>query len=155
MTSAPAFIRASGPITSRLLRLGLPMGPNLVLTVRGRTTGQPRSTPVAVAEHDRRRWVVGTFGEVHWVRNLRAAGEALIHVGGRELAATARELPRDEAIDFFKRVLPAYVAALPLRWRLFVKLFLRVVAGEILRDPARAAAHHPVFELSPHVPVID
>jgi len=155
MASAPAFIRASGPITSRLLRVGLPMGPNLVLTVRGRTTGQPRSAPVAVVEHDGRRWVVGTFGEVHWVRNLRAAREASIHVGGRELAVTARELPRDEAVDFFKRVLPAYAAALPFRWRLFVRLFLRVVAGEILLDPARAAAHHPVFELSHRLPAVD
>ena len=148
MTSAPAFIRASSPITNRLLRRGLPMGPNVVLTVRGRTTGQPRSAPVAVAEVGGRRWVVGTFGEVHWVRNLRAAGEASIHIAGRDMAFDARELPGPEAIDFFERVLPAYTSTLPPGWRLFVGVFLRLVAADISRDPARAATHRPVFELT-------
>ena len=53
MTQAPALVRASNPLTRRLLRLGLPMGPNVLLTVRGRSSGLPRTAPVAVAEHRR------------------------------------------------------------------------------------------------------
>ena len=150
MSSAPSFIRASGPITSRLLRIGMPMGPNVVLTVRGRTTGQPRSAPVAMAELGGRRWIVGTFGDVHWVRNLRAAREATIGVGGREQYVVARELSREEAADFFGRTLPAYVAALPVRWRVFLRAFLGLVAPDMRRDPSVSAARYPVFELMPH-----
>ena len=83
MTQTPALIRWSGPIANRLLGIGMPMGPNRLLTVRGRKSGEPRTAPVAVVEVDGRRWVVGTFGETHWVRNLRAAGEATLRIDGR------------------------------------------------------------------------
>jgi deazaflavin-dependent oxidoreductase (nitroreductase family) len=64
-------------IIKRLLRAGTPMGPMILLTVRGRTTGQPRTTPVDLLERDDRRWLVATHGGANsnWVRNLRAAGE--------------------------------------------------------------------------------
>lgn len=147
-TRAPALIRLSGPIARRLLRAGIPMGPNGVLTVRGRTSGEPRSAPVAVVEHDGRRWVVGTFGEVHWVRNLRAAREADLELHGATDHLHARELGLDERVAFFAETLPAYVRSLPLVWRRFVAAFLRTVAPEIQTDPASAAATRPVFELS-------
>ena len=75
-TRVPFFVPLFNPIARRLLRVGLPLGPNALLTVTGRKTGQPRSTPVAVVDLGGRRWVIGTFGEVNWVRNLRAAGQA-------------------------------------------------------------------------------
>ena len=144
---APGLIRLSGPIARRLLRAGIPMGPNGILTVRGRTTGQPRSAPVAVVELDGRRWVVGTFGEVHWVRNLRAAGEADLELHGTTQHLRATELALDERIAFFGGTLPAYVGSLPAVWRRFVGMFLRTVAPAIHDDPAAAAVSRPVFEL--------
>ena len=45
-------------IIKRLLRAGVPMGPMILLTVRGRTTGQPRTTPVDLLERNDRRWLV-------------------------------------------------------------------------------------------------
>ncbi len=125
------------------------MGPNLLLTVRGRTTGQPRSAPVAVVRIDGHRWIIGTYGDVQWTRNLRAAGEADIRVRGRTEHVTARELGRDEATGFFRDVLRPYVARLPLLGRLFGQALFRLVAPEIGTDPVRAAAMHPVFELRP------
>jgi len=77
---APLFIHALNPLIGRLLRLGAPMGPNVLLTVRGRTSGQPRSFPVAVLEHDGHRYVFCPFGEVNWVRNLRANGDATLAI---------------------------------------------------------------------------
>ncbi len=47
-----------------------------LLRVRGRKTGLPRTTPVSLIEHEGRRWLVAPYGEVGWVRNARAAGEA-------------------------------------------------------------------------------
>lgn len=147
MTQAPALVRYSNPLTRRLLRIGVPMGPNLLLTVRGRATGQPRTAPVAVVEVDGRRWIVGAYGEVQWVRNLRAAGEADIDVRGRKEHVLAVALDRDEATAFFRDVLQPYVRSFPLLGRVFVRLLFGLVAPEILTDPARAAELRPVFEL--------
>jgi deazaflavin-dependent oxidoreductase (nitroreductase family) len=147
MTTAPAIVRAANPLTRRLLRLGLPMGPNVLLTVRGRSTGLPRTAPVAIAEIDGRRYVIGAYGEVHWVRNLRAAGQAEIRLRGRAVTVTAHELDRDAARRFFGDTLTSYVAGLPWFGRLFVRILFQVAAPEILNDPERAAATRPVFEL--------
>lgn len=147
MTQAPALIRYSAPLTQRLLRAGVRMGPNTLLTVRGRSSGLPRTAPVAVVEVDGRRWVVGTFGDVHWVRNLRAAGEAEIRVGGRLQHVRAVELSLDEAAGFFRDVVTGYVRRLPLLWRIVTRGLVRLAAPEVFTDPARAARSRPVFEL--------
>jgi deazaflavin-dependent oxidoreductase (nitroreductase family) len=147
VTQAPALIRLSGPIANRLLGIGLPMGPNRILTVRGRTSGEPRSAPVAVIEVDGRWWVVGTFGETHWVRNLRAAGEATIRIDGRPVRVAARELDRSEAVSFYSDLLPVYLGRMPRLARPVLRTFIGQVAPEVLSDPARAAATRPVFEL--------
>jgi deazaflavin-dependent oxidoreductase (nitroreductase family) len=146
---APAFIRNSGPITRWLLRLGLPLGPNRVLIIRGRRSGQLYRVPLAVAEVHGRRFVIGTFGDTNWVRNLRAAGEAELIVGGRTEAVRARELSHQQAVEFFGVTLREYVRELPIHWRAFVGLFLRLAAPELLSDPERAADLRPVFQLSP------
>jgi deazaflavin-dependent oxidoreductase (nitroreductase family) len=147
MTAAPALIRYSNPLTRRLLRLGVPMGPNLLLTVRGRATGLPRTAPVAVVEADGRRLIIAAYGEVHWVRNLRAAGEADIEVHGRKEHVKADELSAADATRFYAQTLPAYLRRLPLIGRLFGRALFGLVGPEVLNDPVRAAELHPVFEL--------
>lgn len=147
MTSAPAFVRASNPLSRRLLRLGLPAGPNVLLTVRGRTSGQPRTAPVAIVELDGRRWIIGAYGDVQWVRNLRAAGQAEIRVRGRKESVASRELDRTEATDFYARILPTYVGRLPWFGRLFARILFAAAAPEVRSDPELAALTRPVFEL--------
>ena len=147
MTSAPTFVRASNPLSRRLLRLGLPAGPNVLLTVRGRSTGVPRTVPVAILELDGRRWIIGAYGDVQWVRNLRAAGEAEIRVRGHDEPVIARELDDAEATDFYARVLPTYVSRLPWFGRVFARILFAAAAPEVRSDPARAAVTRPVFEL--------
>jgi deazaflavin-dependent oxidoreductase (nitroreductase family) len=146
--NAPALVRLSNPLTRRLLRLGLPMGPNVLLTVRGRTSGEPRTAPVAVAEIDGRGYIVGAYGEVQWVRNLRAAGEADVRIHGRDEHVTAHELDRAEATTFFRETLPGYIARFPWFGRVFGRFLFRLVGPEILDDPERAALTRPVFELT-------
>lgn len=148
MTSAPAFVRYSNPFTRALLRLGVPMGPNVLLTVRGRTSGRPRSAAVAVAELDGHRWVIGAYGDVHWVRNLRAAAGGDVRLQGRTVHVQARELGPAEARTFYAETFPVFVARLPWLGRAFVRILFESVAPEVLRDPAQAAATRPVFELT-------
>jgi deazaflavin-dependent oxidoreductase (nitroreductase family) len=149
MPHAPAFIRRSGAITTRLLGAGVPMGPNAIVTIRGRTTGRPRSTPLAVVEIDGRRWLIGAYGDVQWTRNLRAAGEATIRVGSRDVHVLARELDQDEATAWFRDVLMPYTARMGSLWRHVGRAILKAFARDIVEDPAAAAAHRPVFELTP------
>lgn len=147
LTQAPALIRLSNPLANALLRGGMPMGPNTLVTIRGRTSGLPRSMPLAVMEADGRRWIIGAYGDVNWTRNLRAAGEADIQVHGESLHVTATELAGEAAERFFNETLPAYIRRFPAAGRLFARLFFRLVAPDITRDPVGAAARHPVFEL--------
>jgi len=140
----PRVVPVLTPVVRRLMGVGLPFGPNALLTVRGRRTGEPRTTPVAVVEVGGRRWVVGTFGEVNWVRNLRAAGEGTLHVGHRREEVRAVELSLEETAFFFGKVLAPYVRRLPFgRWVLGTVLG----ANDILDDPVGSARRHPVFEL--------
>ncbi len=149
MTQAPALVRASNPLTRRLLRLGMPMGPNVLLTVRGRTSGLPRSAPVAIAEFEGRRWIIAAYGDVQWVRNLRAAGGGEIRHGDRTEHIRATELDTDQALAFYRETLPAFVRSLPWFGRRLVKLLFAVAGPEVLDDPVAAAEKHPVFELVP------
>ena len=144
---APALVRRSNALTSRLLRLGLPMGPNGLLTVRGRTTGEPRTAPVAVVEIDGHRYLMGAYGDVQWTRNLRAAGEADFSLHGRTEHVIARELEGADAVAFFRDTLPEFIGRLPWFGRAFSKTFLPLVGPELLKDPDAAVASHPVFEL--------
>jgi hypothetical protein len=71
-------IRFLNPVFSRYLGVGLPGGPNVLLTVRGRSSGRWRRTPVAMLQFGDRRFVQAPFGEVTWVRSLRASGQAVV-----------------------------------------------------------------------------
>src|SRR3954452_13515793 len=80
------------PIVKFLLVAGIPMGPNGLITIRGRKSGLPRTTPVAIIEVAGRRWAWAPFGDVQWVRNLRAAGGATITIRRRKEEVRATEL---------------------------------------------------------------
>ena len=140
---APLLVGLLNPIARQLLKAGPLMGPNALITIRGRKSGEPRMTPVALVDIEDRRWVIGTFGDVNWVRNLRAAGEATIEVGRKREEVIAEELDLSARTAFFRDVLGPYVRRLPVG-----ALILSVLgATEILSDPAAAAEHRPVFEL--------
>jgi len=144
---APAFVRAPNGLVRWLLRHGAPMGPNGLLTIRGRTSGEPRTAPIAITEVDGRRFVIGAYGDVNWTRNLRAAGEAEIRLHGVSAHVRATELDHAAAEEFFRVSLRRYVSHFPWFGRAFARVLFGAVAPEILSDPARAAATRPVFEL--------
>jgi deazaflavin-dependent oxidoreductase (nitroreductase family) len=146
---APGFVRLANPFLVGALRLGVPMGPNLLMTVRGRTSGLPRVAPVAVIELDGRRYIMGAYGATNWVRNLRAAREATLRVHGKDERVTARELIRDDATSFYREDLPRFIQNFPWYGRAFAKVFFGLVGPELANDPGLAAEKHPVFELSP------
>jgi deazaflavin-dependent oxidoreductase (nitroreductase family) len=68
-----------------------------VLTVPGRKTGKPRSTPVTPMHVDDRRYVVGGVPGSDWAANVRTAGQATLHQGRRSEQVRMVELSVDEA----------------------------------------------------------
>jgi deazaflavin-dependent oxidoreductase (nitroreductase family) len=140
--TAPRWVTMFTPITRPLLAAGVPLGFNGLLTVPGRKSGLPRTTPVAIIEVSGRRWIWSPWGDVHWVRNLRTAGGATITVRGRKEDVAATELDPTQRIGFFRDVLGPVARGMPFGVR-----FIRVVDGVDLDDPLEAAEGRPVFEL--------
>ncbi len=139
---APWYVSLFNPFSRRLLRAGVSLGPNVLVTVPGRTSGQPRTTPLAIIDVDGRRWVWSPWGDVNWVRNLRAAGRATVMANRRSEEVVARELDPTERVAFFRDVL------LPVaRGMRGGVAFVRIVDGVDVRDPEQAAKGRVVFEL--------
>lgn len=83
-----------------VLKLGIPIsgkaGP-LVLTVTGRTSGKPRSTPITPMYVDGKRYVVGGFPGADWVRNAQANPEVTLTQGRSTERTRMVEMSVDEA----------------------------------------------------------
>ena len=135
------FVRISNAIVALLLRLGFRLGPMILLTVRGRTSGLPRTTPVVLVEEDHERWLVCPFGNVNWVKNLRAAGEAEVTRGRRREHISVDELAPDEAGPFLMRLLQT------TRPPAFITQYFEVTATSPLDEFVREAPRHPVFRI--------
>lgn len=140
----PRRVRLFGPILKFLLVAGVPLGPNRLVTIRGRKSGLPRTTPLALIEVGGRRWVWSPWGESQWVRNLRAAGRATISLRGRTEEVTATELDPAERVGYFRDVLGPLARSIP-----FGVQFIRIVDGVDINDPVAAAEGRRVFELHP------
>jgi deazaflavin-dependent oxidoreductase (nitroreductase family) len=101
----PAWVPYFNVLARRLLSLGVPMGPDVLITVRGRKSGLPRSTPITLCANEGRRGLISPFGETDWVRNLRAAGSATLTTGRGTEEVIAVELGPSEAAAFVRDVL--------------------------------------------------
>jgi deazaflavin-dependent oxidoreductase (nitroreductase family) len=148
-------LRLLNPLFIRYLAVGLPGGPNVLLTVRGRSTGRPRRAPVALLELGDRRFVQAAFGEVSWVWNLRASGQAVVRKGRRSETLDAVELDPAiagslmcQAVAPFRRsrLLRAVVGPTtrpPIGVLHYFGVRIDQTASEYIADARR----HPVFEL--------
>jgi deazaflavin-dependent oxidoreductase (nitroreductase family) len=141
---APRRVTMFTPLAKALLAARIPLGPNALITIRGRTSGLPRTTPVAIIAAAGRRWVWAPWGDVHWVRNLRTAGRATISIRRHAEVVSATELDAAERVAYFRDILGPYARRIPLGvW------FIRLVDGVDLNDPVAAADGRVVFELHP------
>ncbi|CAI9399824.1 nitroreductase family deazaflavin-dependent oxidoreductase [Nocardioides sp. T2.26MG-1] len=101
--------RATGGRVSILDLAGLP---NITLTVVGRKSGIPRSTPLLCVPHDDGWLIAGSyFGGPEmplWVYNLRGAGEAEITWQRERVPVTAREVEGDERARLWQVMLQTW-----------------------------------------------
>ncbi len=123
-------------------RLGLSVWGSRMLRVRGRTTGEWRSTPVNLLAIGSERYLVAPRGETQWVRNMRVAGGGELLLGRRAEVFTAAEVT-DE--DRKVEILRAYLR----RWKAEVGVFFDGVSADSPESELRRIApRHPVFRIA-------
>jgi deazaflavin-dependent oxidoreductase (nitroreductase family) len=123
-----------------LARLGVSVWGSRTLAVRGRTTGDWRTVPVNLLEHEGVRYLVAPRGETQWVRNLRAAGGGELRLGPRRELFVAHELPDAEK----PRLLRVYLE----KWAFEVNQFFQGVGADAPEEELRRIAPgYPVFRI--------
>jgi deazaflavin-dependent oxidoreductase (nitroreductase family) len=128
------------PTVAFLTRRGVSVLGSRVLAVRGRTSGEWRTTPVNLLEYEGKRYLVAPRGEAQWVRNLRVAGTGQLRVGKKVEDFRARELDDDEKVPMLR----AYLE----RWKVEVGVFFEGVGPGSSDDELRTIApRHPAFEV--------
>jgi deazaflavin-dependent oxidoreductase (nitroreductase family) len=147
------FDRINNTIISSLLRLGVNVWSFSLLTVRGRKSGKPIETPLAIFVQEGKRYLIAPYGVVNWVRNLRAAGgEATLTRGRRTEKIYAIELEPVAAAPIFRDAVrsgpPGIPDAIFRGYRSLVVLpYLNVTPNSSLEEYEREVATHPVFLL--------
>jgi deazaflavin-dependent oxidoreductase (nitroreductase family) len=128
------------PLVAGLTSLGLSVAGSRILAVRGRTSGQWRTTPVNLLEYRGERYLVAPRGVTQWVRNIRARGEGELRLGRNREPIRVVELSDADKLD----VLRSYLG----RWRWEVGAFFGGVGPESSdEDLRRIAPDHPVFRI--------
>ncbi len=100
------------------------------LTVTGRKSGLPITIPLNLFHYGGGRYLIAGGGDTNWVRNLRAAGEGLIRIRGKQHRFRAVELLGEER----DRVVIAFRDSMGPRARTFFRALPRPV-------------DHPVFHV--------
>jgi len=132
--------RILNPLMATFVRLGIGVRGGRILHVRGRTSGEWRTTPVNPLDLDGQRYLVAPRGRTQWVRNLRVAGEGRLQLGRRYEAFTATELDDGDKAP----VIRAYLEL----WAMETgKFFDGLDAGSTDDDIAAAAPGFPVFRI--------
>jgi deazaflavin-dependent oxidoreductase (nitroreductase family) len=114
---APWWLKPANDMYKVLLRRGVSFGRehSVVLTVPGRKSGRPRSTPVTPMHVDGQRYVVATFPGADWVANVRATDAVTLTDGRLSQQVRMVELEPEQAapvLRSFGEQVPAGVAFL-------------------------------------------
>jgi hypothetical protein len=129
---------------ARLTRMGISVYGSRVLYVRGRTSGEWRTTPVnPLTLSDGTRYLVAPRGNTQWVRNLRADdGRGELHVGRRIEPFLATEVADDDK--------PAILRDYLKHWKWEVGVFFDGVDAKAPEEKLREIAPgYPVFRIEP------
>jgi deazaflavin-dependent oxidoreductase (nitroreductase family) len=127
-------------IVAAMTRLGISVWGSRVLRVRGRTSGEWRTTPVNLLTFEGQRYLVAPRGETQWVKNIRKSGTGELQLGRKTEPFRAVELPDEERPDLLR----AYLK----RWKAEVGVFFGGVSAKSPEeDLRRIAPDHPVFRV--------
>ena len=138
--SATNFFNAT---VARLTRMGISVYGSRILYVKGRKSGEWRTTPVnPLTLADGTRYLVAPRGNTQWVRNLRAAGTGELRISRKTEPFTATEIA-----DGAK---PAILRAYLKRWKFEVGVFFDGVDAKAPEEKLREIAPgYPIFRIEP------
>ena len=147
MSTSTRYVQPSGgtrifnDVVAGLTKLGISVWGSRVLFVRGRTSGEWRSTPVNLLTFEGERYLVAPRGTTQWVRNIRAAdGAGELHLGRRVEPFTAMELADGDK--------PAILRAYLKRWKMEIGVFFDGVDASAPPQKLREIAPgYPVFRV--------
>jgi deazaflavin-dependent oxidoreductase (nitroreductase family) len=129
-------------IVARLTRMGISVYGSRILCVRGRSSGEWRTTPVNPLTIDGTRYLVAPRGNTQWVRNMRAAGGGELHLGHRAEPFTVTEVADDAK--------PAILRAYLKKWKFEVGVFFDGVDAKAPEAKLREIAPgYPIFRVTP------
>ena len=124
--------RVFNPTVNGLTKLGISVWGSRELRVRGRTSGEWRSTPVNLLTVDGTQYLVAPRGITQWVKNLRVAHEGELRVGKKVEPFRAEELADAEK--------PPILRAYLKRWKAEVGVFFDGVGPDCHRRRVLASA---------------
>ena len=125
-----------------LTRVGVSVWGSRILRVRGRKSGEWRSHPVNLLSFQGKEYLVAPRGLTQWVRNLRAAGDGVLVLGGHEQRFKALEVADGDKLPILRDYLR--------RWKFEVGMFFDGVSAESSDEELRRIApDHPVFLVAP------
>ena len=93
----PRWLKPMNKIVMAMQKLGVRTGPAMVLTVPGRKSGQPRSTPMTPFDLHGSLYTVAGFPRADWALNARAAGAGTLARGRKSRRVKIVELTAEEA----------------------------------------------------------
>ena len=124
-----------------LTRAGISIWGSRILAVRGRKSGEWRTTPVNPLTLNSERYLVAPRGETQWVRNMRAAGGGELRVGRRTEPFTATEVADADKPPVLREYLR--------KWGWEVGRFFEGVKADATEDQIRGIAPgFPVFRIT-------
>jgi deazaflavin-dependent oxidoreductase (nitroreductase family) len=106
----PRYLKSMNKVMMAVQKLGIPTGPAMVLTVPGRKSGKPRSTPMTPFEFDGGLYVVAGYPGADWAANARAAGTGTLSRGRRARRVRIVELTAQQA----RPILRAFPVEVPV-----------------------------------------
>jgi len=128
------------PAVNGLTKLGISVAGSRTLEVKGRKSGQWRSTPVNLLTFEGDRYLVAPRGRTQWVRNMRVSGGGRLRLGRKTEDFKATEVAADAAVP----VLRAYLK----KWKWEVGAFFDGTGPDSTDAELRAISpDHPVFRL--------
>ena len=123
-----------------MTRLGVSVWGSRVLRVRGRKSGEWRTSPVNLLTRDGKQYLVAPRGHTQWVRNLRVTNEGELLLGSRAQRFKAVEVPDDQKVPILRDYLK--------RWKFEVGVFFGGVSDQSSDEELkRIAPDHPVFRI--------
>lgn len=107
----PRWLKPMNRAMAAVGRIGVSL-PMALLTVPGRKTGKPRTTPVTPFEYHGDEYVLGGIPGADWVKNVQAADTAELKVRRRRRVVRLVEIPASESepvLREFPRLVPTGV----------------------------------------------